>query len=58
MDERDLKIQKLTQDVAKWKNRAVEVAQVACENCEEYAEGHKNCGACRVLKIKEEAGRS
>ena len=58
MDERDLKIQRLTADVAKWKNRAVEVAQVACENCEEYVEGRKNCDKCRVMKIKEEAGKT
>ena len=51
------KIQQLTKDVAKWKNRAIEAAEKACDNCEEYQEGRKNCGKCRVNKIWEEAGK-
>ena len=51
------KIQQLTQDTARWKNRAVEACHKACDNCAEYVEGQKNCNGCRILKIKEEAGR-
>ena len=52
------KIQQLTQDVARWKNRAVEACSEACANCEEYNEGRTKCDGCRVMKIKEEAGLS
>ena len=55
MDELEMKIQRLTQDVARWKNRAVELADVACQNCEEYMEAQRHCEKCRVRKIKEEA---
>lgn len=58
MNEHDLKIQHLTREIAKWKNRAVEACSEACANCEEYNEGRTKCGGCRVMTIKEEASRS
>lgn len=58
MNEQDLKIQKLTQDVAKWKNRAMEAAERACSECEEYMSREKEgCKKCRMTKIKEEAAK-
>lgn len=55
MDEKDRLIQRLAQDVAKWKNRAVEAAEKACFECEHLA---ADCSKCRMTKIKEEAGKS
>ena len=55
MSEKITKIQQLTRDVAFWKNRAVEAAIKACDNCEEYAEGRKKCAGCRIMEIKEDA---
>jgi len=54
MDEKDRWIQQLTQDVARWKNRAVEAAERACMECERL---DADCGKCRMQKIKEEAAR-
>ena len=54
MDELEMKIQQLKQDVAKWKNRAVEAADRACMECEAL---HQDCEKCRMQKIKEEAGK-
>ena len=53
MDERDLRIQRLTQDVAKWKGRALEAAARACDECSEYM--GRNCDQCRIKRIKEDA---
>ena len=55
MDEKDKRIQYLTQEVAKWKNRAVEAAEKACFECEHLS---ADCSKCRMTKIKEEAGKS
>lgn len=57
MNELEMKIQRLTQELGMWKNRAVEAAQVACDNCEEYQEDRKKCGNCRIKRIKEEAAK-
>lgn len=54
MDEKDKRIQYLTQEVAKCKNRAVEAAEKACFECERL---DKDCDTCRMKKIKDEAGR-
>lgn len=43
----------LRQELAKWKNRTLECAQRACEECSEYTQ--KNCEKCRIKKIREEA---
>ena len=50
-------ILQLRQEAAKWKNRALEAAEKACDNCEKYQEGRKKCGNCRINKIWEEAGK-
>lgn len=57
MDEYAMRIQRLTQEVARWKGRAVEAAARACEECEEYMEGKRICTACRIREIKEAAGQ-
>lgn len=53
MDERDMRIQRLTHEVARWKGRALEAAARACDECSEYMGRH--CEQCRIRKIKEEA---
>lgn len=53
MNEMEMKCQGLLQEVAKWKNRAVEAAEHACFNCEEYAE-KRNCERCRMRDILKE----
>ncbi len=53
MDEKDRVIQQLMREMAKWKNRALEVCEIACFNCEEYAS--KECAECRIPKIREDA---
>lgn len=52
MDERDKKIQELTREAAKWKKLALEAAERACFECEEYAEGKRGCKRCRIMEIK------
>lgn len=54
MDEKDLKIQDLTKEAAKWRGRAVEAAEVACELCR--ASDPEQCRYCRMEKIRKEAG--
>ena len=54
MDEKDLKIQDLTKETAKWRGRAVEAAEVACELCR--ASDPEQCRYCRMEKIRKEAG--
>lgn len=48
--------QAIINEIAKWKNCALEAAHVACYNCEEYREDRKHCKECRIARIKEEAG--
>ena len=56
MDEKDRLIQRLTQDVARLKNRILEIAEKACFNCEEYVgRNEERCKECRVKRFKEEA---
>lgn len=57
MPEKDKQLVQLTQEVARWKNRAMEACEKACFNCEEYW-SRKHCDKCRVKKIKEEAGET
>lgn len=54
MDEKDRLIQRLYQDLAKWKNRAVEAAERACFECERL---DADCEKCRMKKIKEDAAK-
>lgn len=55
VDEKDKTIQGLLQDIARWKNRAVEAAERACVECERL---DADCSKCRMMKIKEEAART
>lgn len=58
MDEKEKKLQAITQEVAKWKGRAIEAAEQACYNCEEYTDRNENrCRKCRIKQIMEEAGK-
>ena len=53
MDDRDEQIQTLTREVAKWRGRAIEAAEMACQQCR-----HADldlCKHCRMEKIREEA---
>jgi len=50
MSDKDQVIQDLVHEVARWKNRALEAAERACDECE-----RGECGNCRIKKIKEEA---
>lgn len=52
MDEKDRLIQRLTQDIARWKSRALEAAEKACFECERM---DADCSKCRMTKIKEDA---
>jgi len=54
MDEKDKKIQQMTQDVARWKGRAIEAAEMACQQCKNV--DLELCKHCRMEKIREEAG--
>ena len=45
----------LMKELGKWKSRALEAAQKACENCEEYREDRVKCKGCRMKQILEEA---
>lgn len=54
MDEKDMRIQQLLKEAAKWKSRVLEVAEKACFECEEY-QSPRDCEKCRVMKIKREA---
>ena len=49
-------ILQLRQEAAKWKNRALEAAEKACEKCFDNREGQRICEKCRIKRIKEEAG--
>ena len=62
MNEHELmaKIQDLQKEAARWKQRALNAADKACYNCEEYRPNAKqpcDCVMCPVYKIKEEAGK-
>lgn len=56
MDERDKAMQNLLREIGKWKNRALEAAQMACANCEDREENYA-CNKCRIRIIKESAAR-
>jgi len=58
MDEKDLKLQRLQHDLARWKGRAIEVAQEACTICKAYADPEEDdCKICRMKKVQEEISR-
>ena len=53
MDDKDKTIQDLRQDCAKWRGRAIEAAEMACQLCR--AADPEMCRYCRVEKIRTEA---
>ena len=56
MDERDLEIQGLRDEVKKQRNRAIEVADLACQMCR--ASDPDMCRYCRIDKVRKEAAQS
>lgn len=59
MNELEKRIQDLIQEVARWKQRALNACEKACFNCEEYRPNAKkpcDVSGCCVYRIKEEAG--
>ena len=60
MDDKDLTIQRMRSDLAKWKNRTHEAASECCERCEmifKHSTEKTPCEDCRIKKIREEALR-
>ena len=62
MDDKDLQLQRMRQELAKWKGRTLEACEEVCMLCGKYAhpedeEGVELCRHCRTKKIKEEATR-
>ena len=62
MNEHELmaKIQDLQKEAARWKQRALNAADKACYNCEEYRSDVKHpCESktCPIYIIKEDAGK-
>ena len=54
MDEKDRKIQELTQENAKLRGWVVESVAKACFNCEEYRGHSENrCNGCPISRMKE-----
>ena len=54
MDEKDRKIQELTQENAKLLGWVVESVAKACFNCEEYRGHSENrCNGCPISRMKE-----
>ena len=56
MDDKDVTINKLTKEVAKWRNRTAEAIERACDECDEYL-SRKNtrlCAGCRIEQIRSE----
>ena len=53
--DQDRMIQQLMNEVAKWKNRALEAALRACDECDECDEMMTTCDKCRIKIIKESA---
>lgn len=62
MDDKDLTIQKMRNDLAKWRNRTLEAAFECCEKCDTISiskgtEKTRNCDECRIMRIREEAAK-
>ena len=58
VDIKDVQIQNLTRDVAKWKGRMLEVTEATCDNCKALSMSRKvdtPCAECRIRTIREEA---
>jgi hypothetical protein len=55
MDEKDTLIKNLKMDLAKWRGRAIEAAEMACSKCK--MTDLELCRHCRMEKIRKEAGQ-
>lgn len=55
MDDKDKVIQELRQDCARWRGRAIEATEMACQHCR--ASDPELCRYCRMEKIRKEAGQ-
>ena len=55
MDERDAVIRDLKMELAKWRGRAIEAVEMACEQCRNN--DLDLCRYCRMEKIRKEAGQ-
>lgn len=50
------RLEEMRKEIGKWKNRALDAAEHACFNCEEYVpHDDTRCQKCRIRRIKEEA---
>lgn len=59
MNEYEKKIHDMTNEIARWRQRALDACEKACFNCEEYRPDARHpCDvkSCRVYQIKEAAG--
>lgn len=56
MDDKDVTINKLTKEAAKWRNRTAEAIERACDECDEYRCGKskRRCAGCRMEQIRSE----
>lgn len=53
MDEKDLQIQRLKQELAKWHGRAIEAAQEACAICKAHVRPDgEDCRVCRMQEMQ------
>lgn len=60
MNEYEKKIQDLIQEAARWRQRAINAAEKACFNCEEYrlnAQQPCDISMCPAYIVKQEAGK-
>lgn len=55
MEDKDLEIKSLKQELAKWRGRAIEAAEMACSKCK--MTDLELCRHCRMEKIRKEAGQ-
>lgn len=59
MNEYEKKIQDLIQEAARWRQRAINAAEKACFNCEEYRQNAQqpcDISMCPAYIVKQEAG--
>lgn len=60
MDEKDKKNQDLIHEIARWRQRAINAAEKACFNCEEYRQNAQqpcDISMCPAYIVKQEAGK-
>lgn len=54
MDEKDIVIRDLKTELAKWRGRALEAVEMACQGCTNN--DLELCRYCRMEKIRQEVG--